>query len=199
MSFSSYNGIVRKYGRKLVLPVENIKRIIDKIFEEHRIDYCVDFGAGTMFWTEYLSQKCNNTYAVDVIYDNKVDMNGISFRTNIQSIEKDGEYGLVFMSDVLHHLDKSIEDDLFYEIMKKKNYSIIVVKDIDCNRKLGNYMNKLHDLVINGERIRDINPNRLMNLIQSYGYTCKLISVPKLWYPHFILIAVKEGTLSGNI
>lgn len=86
MSFKSYNGILRKVGRKIVLPVEEIKSILNKeLFDKEQLDICVDFGAGTLFWSEWLQSKGINTYAVDTIYNEEKTVNGI---TCIDSMEK---------------------------------------------------------------------------------------------------------------
>lgn len=78
MSFKSYNGVLRKIGRWAVLPVNKIKVILEmELFEkEKKIGICVDFGAGTLFWTKWLKHKVLKVYAVDVIYDKEENIKG---------------------------------------------------------------------------------------------------------------------------
>lgn len=68
----------------------------------------------------------------------------------------------------------------------------VIIKDIDCNHKFGNFMNRMHDRIINHERIMDVDPMKLIELLEKRGFEVKKIYLPKLWYPHFLLIAKKS-------
>ena len=85
MSFKSYNGILRKFGRQAVLPVSKIKAVLEKeIFNsKNTIGICVDFGAGTLFWAEWLKHYVSKMYAVDIIYDREEEKDGIICVNNI--------------------------------------------------------------------------------------------------------------------
>lgn len=67
-----------------------------------------------------------------------------------------------------------------------------MIKDIDCRLRLKNWMNRMHDRIINGEKIRDIDPADLAEDFQMNGYQCNCWDMCKLWYPHFLLFAVRE-------
>lgn len=92
MSFKSYNGMLRKFGRQVVLPVNKIKNILkEEIFNsENTVDICVDFGAGTLFWAEWLKRFVTKMYAVDIIYDNEEEKDGIICVNNINRIRGGG-------------------------------------------------------------------------------------------------------------
>ena len=40
---------------------------------------------------------------------------------------------------------------------------VIIIKDIDANHKFGNFMNRVHDKIINGETIYDIYPEKIIH------------------------------------
>lgn len=92
------------------------------------------------------------------------------------------------MSDVLHHLSNEVEKRVFSAIRGAK---YIIIKDIDARYKFGNFMNKAHDRIINGEKVRSIFPNVLEDSLKSSGFDTEYFYLPKLWYPHFLLV----GTL----
>ena len=194
MSFKSYNGILRKFGRQAVLPVSKIKAVLEKeIFNsKNTIGICVDFGAGTLFWAEWLKHYVSKMYAVDIIYDRE-EKDGIICVNNIGYIRGGGSClgkKIFFATDVFHHLDKQFEHTLLQKVVRE--FDCIIIKDIDCRKKFGNLMNRLHDRIINGETIRNINPDSLMNDLTKTGYQCQIFMMRKLWYPHFMIIARKK-------
>ncbi len=193
MSFSSYNGFLRRVGRSVVLPVKTIKRIVEKdVFNSTRIEECVDFGAGTLFWAKWLKKRCSNTIAVDRIYSDITTCDGIKCVSDIDDaleLLSGKSDKMIWMCDVLHHLDNDFIDSLLKKI---SSFDVIIIKDINCNKRFGNAMNRLHDRLINGEIIIDINPFSLRANLINMGYKVKLLSIRRLWYPHFLLIAKKK-------
>lgn len=101
-----------------------------------------------------------------------------------------GGWGGFFACDVLHHLSDEEWDSTKQTIIKRCDF--IVIKDIDCRLRLKNWMNRMHDRIINGEKIRDIDPADLAEDFQMNGYQCNCWDMCKLWYPHFLLFAVRE-------
>lgn len=195
MSFKSYNGGLRKIGRQIVLPVSEIKKIMQReIFDKQLVDVCVDFGAGTLFWTNWLKEKSQEIYAIDIIYENNEFIDGVRCKKSINDmgdILQENKVKMFFSSDVFHHLDDTFASSLLLGVINRYDY--IVIKDIDCNKRIGNYMNRVHDRVINGEKIRDINPNRLIDFLRENGYETFYYKIQKLWYPHFLLIGRKSN------
>lgn len=197
MSFKGYNGILRKLGRNIVLPYKAIIHIMEKsVFgvnkDKEPIELCVDFGAGTLFWTSWLKNKAKSTYAVDVIYDEEEVVNSVICVNSIDKVNFDVKGEKLFWAcDVFHHIDEDyINKRLLPKVMSTFDY--ICIKDIDCNQKFGNHMNRLHDRVINGEIIRDIDPNTLAVLFKENGYETECYKMRRLWYPHFLLIAKRK-------
>lgn len=52
-------------------------------------------------------------------------------------------------------------------------------------------MNRMHDRIINGERIHDVELDSIEEWLKSCGFRVKREYIPKLWYPHFIIIGAK--------
>lgn len=56
MSFANkYLVNLRKMGRKVILPSEEIKQILRSEIDFCNIRNIVDFGAGTLYWSEYFA------------------------------------------------------------------------------------------------------------------------------------------------
>ena len=71
MSFESNLGGVREWGRKLVLPADKIQELLkEKIFDSHCVDKVIDFGAGTLYWSNWFREivGAENIYPVDIIF-----------------------------------------------------------------------------------------------------------------------------------
>lgn len=94
---------------------------------------------------------------------------------------------VIFMSDVLHHLDNYTQT--LSEILKQSNAKYIVIKDIDANYKFGDFMNKMHDFIINSQKVASIFPQNLLEILTEAGFVANYFYLPKIWYPHFLIIA----------
>ena len=46
---------LRKVGRKVVLPTDEIQAILESKIDFSSLTTIVDFGAGTLFWSEYFA------------------------------------------------------------------------------------------------------------------------------------------------
>ena len=58
MGFSNkYLEKVRKIGRKVVLPSDEIKHILESRIDFKCVESVCDFGAGSLFWSEYFAEK----------------------------------------------------------------------------------------------------------------------------------------------
>ncbi|STQ83777.1 hypothetical protein [Helicobacter fennelliae] len=51
---------LRKVGRKVVLPTDEIQAILESKIDFSSLTTIVDFGAGTLFWSEYFASKLDN-------------------------------------------------------------------------------------------------------------------------------------------
>lgn len=190
VTFNTFNNKIREIGRKVVCPSNQIYRLLCKYVFANNVDLFVDFGAGTLFWSKMFKEKVNKIYAVDVIYTNSNDMKQeIACVDDIQKVPMEGKKKCFWCCDVLHHLDLDFQKYLFEKWID--NFEYVCIKDIDCNKKFGNFMNRVHDRVINGEIIRDINPNEIVDILSEKGYRIKRFNLRKLWYPHFLIVAEK--------
>lgn len=195
MGFQTNLGKLRETGRKIVLPAERIKWIITEelLNEKTRITTAIDIGAGTLYWSKWLSHWISKIYAVDVVYEKEQISKSkriVLQNDVVRTIEcvKDTNT-LIWACDVLHHLDIRTADYILREGMK--NYNYVVIKDIDMRHKIGNFLNRMHDRILNGEKIRDIDPCELLNLLRNNGFDTKFYEMRKLWYPHFLIVARK--------
>jgi len=191
MAFTNKMELIRYYGRKLVLPSNEIKEIVAKeVFKDEmtRRGGIIDFGAGTLYWSKWISQYVKTVVAVDVYYKEGINAEGIILRTQLSDAlkEMNNKPHMIWLSDVLHHLTEEDHTEVL-KVFSEMDY--VMIKDVDCNHKFGNFMNRVHDRVINHEKIRDVNPVELADRLKKYGFKVNKFYLPKLWYPHFLLIA----------
>ena len=183
---------LRKFFRKIVLPVEKIKKIMVNALTEIEIDSVLDFGSGTFFWTDWFLNKFDcQIYAVDKYYKEKMMLkDGVKCYWQLDDCFIDCyKFSVIFACDVLHHLD-SVEYETFFKKIINKS-KVIIVKDIDKNHLFGNFMNKMHDKIINNENIHDIDPQEIKESLMQNGYKTQYYYIPKLWYSHFIVLGIK--------
>lgn len=192
--FSDAFAALRRIGRKLVLPTETIKKLVISSIPEVSGDI-VDVGAGTLYWSEWIvSQYGSRCLAVDTYYktgQSSGHQDILLYNDYISCIEANPKPDMLWMCDVIHHLDYSMCRKVS-ESIESAEYKYIVIKDIDCRKKIGNMMNKLHDFLINHEVIHDVNPRQIEMLLEKKGYDVRHYDIPKLWYPHFLMIAKRK-------
>jgi hypothetical protein len=193
MAFTKKLGLIRYYGRKVVLPSDKIKKILtEEVFRDNIAEGCmIDFGAGTLYWSKWFYRYIKKVIAVDIYYKNSINEGGIIYQNNLRDALDivDESPCIIWMSDVLHHLNRETYKEIFSELTRM---DYVIIKDIDCNHKFGNFMNRMHDRIINHERIMDVDPMKLIELLEKRGFEVKKFYLPKLWYPHFLLIAKKS-------
>lgn len=95
------------------------------------------------------------------------------------------------MCDAVHHFTPEFRKQVFDSI-KDKKFRYVMIKDIDCRKKFGNMMNRMHDLIINRELVGDVNPEELGSFLKKNGYQLSCHFLPRLWYPHFLLLAERN-------
>ena len=197
MSFSSFLSSARRIGRKLILPSDQIKDYISECVGE-TVHTALDLGSGTLYWSYWLADSFGGKVAaVDPYYRSFPEKIASVYAQRIQlyadyfECVSQNKIDLLWMCDVLHHLDRDFEERLFASVTEL-NIPYVVIKDIDCRHRFGNKMNRFHDLIINHEKIRDVDPQELMQLLRKSGYAVSFRYLPKLWYPHFIMAAIKE-------
>ena len=155
---------------------------------------------------ERLSTKCGDeihdsspkaesiVVAIDSIYTTLTPTThhpNITLESSLDSALAHYAFDLFFASDVLHHLSPDFTQKLLESIA---HIPTIIIKDIDSRHIVGHYANALHDLVFNQEKVCKVYPNKLESTLQALGYTTRYHYLPKLWYPHFLLLAYKAAT-----
>jgi hypothetical protein len=177
---------------ELYSPVEKIKKIIVNVSTEIKINSVLDFGSGTFFWSVwFLSAFTCQIYAVDKCYKEKIiSKDRVKCYSELDECFIDCQViSVVFACDVLHHLD-TVEYETFFERTINKS-KVIIIKDIDKNHPFGNFMNKMHDKIINKENANIIDPKKVERSLIQNGYKTQYYYIPKLWYPHFIVMGIK--------
>ncbi len=188
---------LRKIGRGFVLPHKKIKRIIDIFYKRvNSSSPILDFGSGTLFWSEKFASSYNkNVIAFDILYSSTPPHTHFSNKNILiktySSLDdiKINNYSMIYTCDVLHHVEKDDLENLLTKFAELS--SLIIIKDIDANDKIGNLQNKIHDLVINHQHVNDIDPAKLVTFFKNKNYKIKKFNLKKLGYPHFLLVAYK--------
>jgi len=101
-------------------------------------------------------------------------------------------YDLVFMIDVVHHIPRN-KLQFFVEQLawKMSKNARLVVKDIDAS-SFWVFGNKLHDMIISGEKSDEWKATELQGLLERAGFKTVLFTKRRvLWYPHFTLVLQK--------
>jgi hypothetical protein len=193
-----FHSDLRKYFRNIVLPVTEIKNIIRKYIKN--IDSVLDFGAGTLFWSEWFADEFNcKVYAVDTYYKNiklQKQNNIFTYSDLDECLSGCNKYSAVWACDVLHHLKESEAEMFLQKIVNKTD--VVIIKDIDVNHPFGNLMNKMHDMIINHENVENVNPLKIAERLKENNFKTVYSYIPKLWYPHFLLIGMKDYESKKN-
>ena len=189
---------LKYYGRDVVLPVKEMKRYIEPAIKKSRITEIVDFGAGTLFFSEYFSQLGVNVLAVDTRYilnppknnDNKIILFNdiLDVLKKIKNKKNKTQRG-IFICDVIHHLPPKLWQELLPLITEL--FTLVMIKDVDAAKKFGFFMSRVHDRVINGETIEAVYPTTLQDALEKGDFLTARYNMPKLWYPHFLILGQK--------
>ena len=212
--------IGRQYVLPVQKIQQTIHEVLENISTEMDAgDYLniIDLGSGTLFWTEQIIRnaptKCR-IFAVDLIYNENFNIDTVISKSAFlkksddkKLICENGEVYLyqsiddvildcdkidcTFICDTIHHLNPVIWESMF-NVLANKSKSIII-KDMDARRQFRNTLNRLHDRIINGEKIINVYPDKLSRELMKKDYiVSKIKPVYKLWYPHFIISAIKN-------
>jgi len=193
MAFGNFLSSMRRPGRSIVLPVERIKEICKKSLTEKNMVRVLDFGSGTLFWTDWFIEEFKSKVcAVDAYYGSNMipENDNITYYSDLSvCLNGNSHFSLVWACDVLHHLSPLDMD--FFLLNTLERTDIMIIKDIDANHKFGNFINKWHDKIINNETVHNIDPNILMHNLKSFGFKTAYYYLPKFFYPHFMIIGYK--------
>lgn len=103
-----------------------------------------------------------------------------------------GEFEMVTLVDVFHHIPKKAQESFIQELYNKmKPGAKLIFKDISASH-LYVYANKLHDMLLGGGMGKEISPTKAKQLLQDKGF--EILSMKRktmLWYPHYTIICKK--------
>jgi hypothetical protein len=189
--FPPHFSFLHWLGKDFVSPLKKMKRIIQESFAGSDVKTIMDFGSGTLVWADYFAKELNcQVYAVDTFYaiSPPKTRNHIVLYTDFKKCFNDVlTFSCIWACDVFHHIPQEIYDDFMEEAVKKAD--VIIIKDNDSNHGFGFLMNRIHDRIINGEKIYDVYPDKIAAYLKSQGFHTQYYYMPKLWFPHFMLVA----------
>ena len=85
---------LRKMGRRLVLPSDEIKGILEGKLDFASLKNVVDFGAGTLFWSEWFASKLRRAGDLSELANNYIANNELAnakSRLNANERERERE------------------------------------------------------------------------------------------------------------
>ncbi len=106
--------------------------------------------------------------------------------------ENIGNYDLVYMIDVYHHIPKKVREAFMVQLYEKmKPGARLMFKDINGASPFV-VLNKVHDLIFAQELSHEIGFNKAQNFLKSIGF--KVVEARKkrvFIYPHYFILAEK--------
>lgn len=103
-----------------------------------------------------------------------------------------GEYDLVYMNDVYHHVPSADQQQMIRTIYKSmKSGGRLIMKDINAKHPFVIF-NKLHDLVFAGEIGKETGFENMKNLLTESGFKIEDAFTQTIFvYPHYLIVARK--------
>jgi len=195
--FPPHFSLLHWIGRDFVSPKTKMKKVIREVLSElPEISAIMDFGSGTLVWADYFVKEYGcPVYAVDTYYSvfTPEQRKNIVYYTDFKTCCDDRSgagFSCVWACDVFHHIPHDVFEDFMKTIVRYTD--TILIKDNDSNHRLGFFMNRMHDRIINGEKIYDVYPDKIARFLQSEGFETQYYYMPKLWFPHFMLAAKRR-------
>lgn len=77
MAFENNLGGIRAFGRRMILPAEEMKNLIKtELLDKYPIRKVIDFGAGTLYWSDWFQEQFSGTGGVKctlwILYSKKM-------------------------------------------------------------------------------------------------------------------------------
>lgn len=187
---------LRYYARGVVLPVEKIRNEIIKATATVELkDPILDFGAGSLFWTDwFLETFPARVCSVDPLFAKSAPFGrGERVRTYAgldACLRENRRYSFIWACDVFHHISD------YSRILKSLAGAsdFIIIKDIAAESAWGNLQNRIHDLVFSRELVSSVSYKKLSEELRSLGFgEIEVVQLPRLGYSHFLLVAKRVG------
>ena len=168
-------------------------------------DSILDIGCGNGQFIYLLSEVINPKSIIGIDISDKIIVRAREYLKDIRKIpvllySYDGlnlpdtfnEVSLVYLIDVLHHIDYSKQQSFLNQLfLKMGKGSRLILKDIDASSYLV-FANKLHDKILTGENSKELSLATVLELLKSTGFHIKQTKTKRLlWYPHYTIEAIK--------
>lgn len=188
-------GLKTRY-RPWVCP---IRAILEQIPEGSRL-FDVGCGSGVLLCLGveilHLSKACGYDVSESAVEASRT-FKGIEVRL----LSKQGPmpsfqgYDVVTLVDVLHHIPSGKQQAFLAEVVHNMDVgSALLISDIDASRKVGAFLNQLHDLLLAGQWVHPWRPDDVMVVLDELGCEIRHFSLHRsLWYPHFIIKVMKSS------
>jgi SAM-dependent methyltransferase len=182
--------------RHIIAPLDELKEI------GNQYNSILDIGCGLGVFLELFQNKCLKGYEISeqtvlkarelLRARNREDVELELFDGNIQSLLDIDQFGVIFLNDVLHHINPSDQKTFLKDLHNRmRNGASLVLKDIDAQSFLSIF-NKIHDLIINKEISHERSMIECSEWLTEMGFSItKVIKIRKFVYPHFILVCQK--------
>ena len=172
--------------RKLIYPYEDVVREIPPYSN------ILDIGCGNSHILEdFTKLKIISYTGIDPKVKNKIEKENISISNKKieEFIEEIDKFDCILMIDVMHHLQKEIQEILFRNIITsmKKN-SIFIYKDISNRNKFFSFMNWAHDLLYNFQNINYFSSDKIKLILNNNRVVYKHYFKRVFWYDHEFFI-----------
>lgn len=106
-----------------------------------------------------------------------------------------GNYGLIYMIDVLHHIPPAIQADILAQVFAKmRPGAVLLLKDIDASSPLVVF-NKLHDTIFAGAPGNEWSMQKVLDTGRAIGFVQEEAFTQRTFvYPHFFVKLRKPAT-----
>lgn len=196
------------YGRPYICPFEEL------ISRTPHGSTVLDVGCGDGLFLNVLGRLerisgglgfDNNSAAIAsarLARKNVADSSSIEFRE--WSIGKEwpgGEFDVVSMVDVLHHIPPPQKRSAIEEAVRHvKPGGLFIFKDIGIKPKWRAFFNSLHDLVLTGERVTYTPLDVVSSWVTSVGMDeLERQTINRLWYGHELMLFSRQPSHQNNI
>ncbi|MDX1459673.1 MAG: class I SAM-dependent methyltransferase [Xanthomonadales bacterium] len=181
--------------RALICPLHQIVKIVPR----HASVMDIGCGAGTLLWflEHYRSPQALAGLEIDPGLANEARLMVPSFAQSIKVY--DGRnlpddvslFDFVILNDVFHHIERSRQAAFLAELKDRMKPSAhLILKDIDADRRILVWVNRLHDLVLNGEIGHERGRGEVRALLEQAGFKIRTEQSRRMaGYPHFTLVA----------
>jgi 2-polyprenyl-3-methyl-5-hydroxy-6-metoxy-1,4-benzoquinol methylase len=156
-------------------------------FIPNKVSNVLDIGAGTGFFLENITKKIPMQHALGVEVNEKYFIQNERFLITDSENIPDIEFDMLSFVDVLHHVTNK---ELFVKnyLCYIKNGGYILIKDMNPEKFIYKWFNRLHDLIFAREFIQEITINEVIKILETFGFILEKKETQKISILQFIFI-----------